>query len=61
MLLAHLSREEGRPVSEADATRWLEDAGFVRSSDYWIVSEADLGQLDPSEVSEVLSDDPSNG
>jgi hypothetical protein len=56
VLIGHLTREEGRHVSEADTLRWLEDAGFARKAEHWIANEADLGQLDPSEVLEVFVD-----
>lgn len=48
---ANLSRDEGRAVSEAEVRQWLLDAGFTPTPDgRWTVTEADLGQLDPSEV-----------
>jgi CheY-like chemotaxis protein len=48
---ANLSEEEGRPFSEEEVHRWLFDAGFTLVHDgRWVVNEADLGQLDPSEV-----------
>jgi DNA-binding response OmpR family regulator len=48
---AHLSEEEGRPIGEAEVRQWLLDAGFqVVQDGRWVVNEADLGQLDPSEV-----------
>jgi hypothetical protein len=61
-LIAHLTREEQRAVSESDVVRWLKDAGFTASGDVWIVAEADLGHLDPSEVIsvEALGDDASH-
>jgi hypothetical protein len=50
----HLSREEGRSISQDEVVIWLQEAGFTRhpeaSRDEWIVSEPDLGQVDPSEV-----------
>jgi hypothetical protein len=52
-LIAHLSREEGRGLSQAEVLQWLEDAGFTRAGEWWAVAEADLGQLDPSEVLDV--------
>lgn len=54
VLVAHLSREEGRDMSEEEVLQWLRDAGFSQQDEnYWIVSEADLGQVDPAEVLEV--------
>ena len=50
ILGAHLSKEEGRPVSEAEVRQWLLDARFRPYQRMWIVAEPDLGQLDPSEV-----------
>ncbi|HYO07784.1 MAG TPA: hypothetical protein VER17_02325 [Tepidisphaeraceae bacterium] len=49
----HLSKEEGRPVGEDEVRQWLRDARFVPHKGMWIVSEADLGQLDPSEVRSI--------
>jgi hypothetical protein len=49
-LVRHLSREEKREVPEDDVVRWLKAAGFTAAGDVWIVAEADLGHLDPSEV-----------
>jgi hypothetical protein len=53
LLVEHLSREERRPVPESEVLQWLVDARFTRDGDYWIVSEADLGQVEPSEVLEI--------
>ena len=48
---AHLSKEDARTVTEREAREWLIDAGFAPAPDgRWIVTEADLGQLDPTEV-----------
>jgi hypothetical protein len=52
-LTAHLSREEGQILSNDQVVIWLKEAGFRRSGNYWLVSQADLGHLDPSEVLEV--------
>jgi hypothetical protein len=49
-LRENLSREDRRAVSLREVTDWLERAGFAPSSLGWTVSEADLGQLDPAEV-----------
>ena len=52
-LRTNMSREEKRDLSEAEVLAWLKDAGFVAEGDGWTVREADLGQLDPSEVVEA--------
>jgi hypothetical protein len=54
LIISHLSREEKKQMSLEDVVCWLTDARFSRQSgDYWVVAEADLGQVDPSEVLEV--------
>ncbi len=53
LLIAHLSREDGRSVTEPEVLQWLVDAGFTRDGEHWIVTEADLGQVEPSEVLEI--------
>ena len=50
LVLANLSREDGRPWSDAELEQWLLDAGFRRVDDQWVVAEENLGHLDPSEV-----------
>jgi hypothetical protein len=40
-------------MPEQEVLQWLVDAGFTRDGDYWIVTEADLGQVEPSEVLEI--------
>lgn len=52
-LRAHLSKEEGRELPDDEVFRWLAEAGFLQQGDAWLVSERDLGQLDPSEVTEA--------
>jgi hypothetical protein len=53
-LLENLSKQEGRDVPLVEVEQWLTDAGFAREGeDDWIVSEANLGHLDPSEVISV--------
>ena len=37
-------------MSDAEVLDWLRDAGFKQQGDEWLIPEADLGQLDPSEV-----------
>ena len=53
VLREHLSKEEGVSVSEDETRKWLVDAGFESYRGLWIVDEADLGQLDPSEVKSI--------
>jgi hypothetical protein len=53
-IVDHLSREEGRAHNRDDVLAWLSDAGFTRGDDdWWIVSEADLGQVEPTEVTQI--------
>jgi hypothetical protein len=50
----NMSKQEGRALTAEELNRWLEEAGFTHDGDdYWIVSEPDLGHLDPSEVLSV--------
>ncbi|HEV2296536.1 MAG TPA: hypothetical protein VGR35_22020 [Tepidisphaeraceae bacterium] len=50
-LLANTSKQEGRTMTRVEVEQWLTDAGFVHErEDFWIVSEPNLGHLDPSEV-----------
>jgi hypothetical protein len=51
VLLENMSKQEGRPMTDDEVRQWLTDAGFTQADDnYWLVSEADLGHLDPTEV-----------
>jgi len=50
IVAANLSKEERRAVDEHEVRQWLHDAGFQPRGRLWIIDEADLGQLDPSEV-----------
>ena len=50
LLAAHLAEETGEPVGDDEVRQWLRDAGFRPLGERWLVVEADLGQLDPSEV-----------
>jgi hypothetical protein len=50
---ASLSTADGTSYTEAQVRQWLLDAGFEPHGNQWIVSEADLGQVDPSEVKEI--------
>jgi hypothetical protein len=52
-LRENLSRADGRDMSADEIERWLRDAGFEPTGTGWVVREADLGQLDPSEVISV--------
>ena len=50
----NMSKQEGRVLNAEELNKWLEEAGFTHDEDdYWIVTEADLGHLDPSEVMSV--------
>lgn len=51
-------KADGCAWTDAEVQQWLRDANFIRSSECWLVDEADLGQLDPSEV---ISVEPSYG
>jgi DNA-binding response OmpR family regulator len=53
VLAAHLAEETGEPVGDNDVRQWLQDAGFGPLGERWLVAEAELGQLDPSEVRSV--------
>jgi hypothetical protein len=54
-IATHLSKENEKMISIEEVVRWLQDANFVRQDEtYWIVSEPDLGQVNPSEVLEVM-------
>jgi hypothetical protein len=56
----HLSRDDRRDVSETEVRQFLRDSGFVPQGEWWIVKEAALGAVDPSEVTEAeIMDDPS--
>ncbi|HEX4123585.1 MAG TPA: hypothetical protein VHY37_02600 [Tepidisphaeraceae bacterium] len=49
-LRGNLARADQRDVSVEEAQRFLADAGFKRTDAGWLVSEENLGHLDPSEV-----------
>ena len=53
LLRENVSKAEGRPWSEAEVLQWLRDAGFTADGDWWFGPEADVGQLDPEEVTAV--------
>ena len=51
LLIANMSKQEGRDMTRGEVEQWLRDAGFRQEGDEsWIVNEPDLGQLDPEEV-----------
>ena len=50
MLRANLARADQRDVPPEEVLRFLADAGFSKTDKGWIVTEENLGQLDPSEV-----------
>jgi hypothetical protein len=56
-LCEHLSRVDLRPWTVEQVLHWLRDAGFTPFGDRWLVDEADLGQVEPSEVISV-EDEP---
>ena len=53
-----LSSVDSISYSDDDVRKWLEDAGFEPRGQRWLVSEADLGHVDPSEVVEIIPWDP---
>jgi hypothetical protein len=62
LLAENLSKEDSQVTSESEVREWLQDAGFTPHGDWWLVTEADLGQVDPSEVLEIApEDDPGVG
>jgi len=48
-----LSTADGVAYSDHDVRKWLQDAGFKPQGEKWIVSDADLGHVDPSEVVDI--------
>lgn len=53
-LKQNMSKQEGRAMGDEELRQWLTDAGFTfDGKDAWLVSEPDLGHLDPSEVVSV--------
>jgi hypothetical protein len=53
-----LSGADGIAWTADEVVAWLSNAGFSRVDDTtWLVSEADLGQVDPSEVT-ILREEP---
>lgn len=62
LVQSHLSRDDGRDVSETEVRQFLRDSGFVQQGGWWYVNEAALGALDPSEVTEAeIADEPPGG
>ena len=57
-LRSHLDPENPAKGDEKAVRRWLEQSGFEPRGDWWVVREAGLGQLAPSEVaaSEPMAD-----
>lgn len=55
LLRENVSKADGRPWTDAEVEQWLVDAGFTPDGDQW----ADLGQLEPNEVThmEEVEDD----
>jgi len=49
-LRAHLAPGNPAKADERAVRRWLEQSGFEPRGDWWLVREAGLGQLAPSEV-----------
>lgn len=59
LVRTHMSRDDGRDVSETEVRQFLRDSGFVPRGEWWIVKEAALGAVDPSEVTEAeIVDEP---
>jgi hypothetical protein len=57
-LRAHLAPGSAGKADERVVRKWLRQSGFERRGDWWIVREAGLGQLAPSELaaSEPMDD-----
>ena len=57
-LRAHLAPGSAGKADERVVRRWLCQSGFEPRGDWWIVREAGLGQLAPSELaaSELIDD-----
>ena len=57
-LRSHLSPGNPARADERAVRRWLEQSGFEPRGEWWVVREAGLGQLAPSELtaSERMSD-----
>ena len=53
LLRQNLSKEHGRDWTHDEVIAWLADARFQRNGRGWIVREPDLGQLDPTEVTDA--------
>src|SRR5687768_12226862 len=52
-LRENVSKADTRVWSKAEVLQWLHDAGFIPDGDAWVTTEADLGQLEPEEVTTV--------
>jgi hypothetical protein len=49
-LRANLAQADQREISSDEVLRFLADAGFEKTDRGWLVTEENLGHLDPSEV-----------
>jgi hypothetical protein len=49
-LRTNLAHADQREISPEEVLRFLADAGFKKTDGGWLVTEENLGQLDPSEV-----------
>lgn len=58
VLRRNMAREQKKKVSDPEIKKWLKEAGFNPKGEQWLVKEADLGVLDPSEVSACDPADP---
>ena len=52
---AQLSSADAVAYTDEDIRRWLREAGFEAQGEKWLVSDADLGHVDPSEVLEITT------
>jgi len=48
-----LSTADRCEYTSADVRQWLVDAGFRPMGDGWLVREADVGQVEPDEVTSI--------
>ena len=53
LLRSHLSEADREEKSTEQIVQFLVDSGFELTPRGWVVSEADLGVLDPEEVSRI--------
>ena len=52
-LRSNLSKADGQDHTLAEVRKWLREAGFEPAGDAWLVDQANLGQLEPSEVEDA--------